>query len=117
MSKYSSLFGGGADQSVALPEPEPVNASRYTLLFVDDEPGILKALTRVFEDENYRILTAGDGLEALKMLEQNDVQLVISDFMMPKMNGAQFLAQAKQKYPDMIRIMLTGRAAFYPRLQ
>ena len=110
MSKYSSLFGAGpAAEDLSQPEPAPVT-SHYTLLFVDDEPGILRALTRVFEDENYHVLTASDGEQAMKVLEQNEVHLVISDFMMPRMNGAQFLSLAKKQYPDMIRIMLTGHA-------
>lgn len=110
MSKYSALFGAGAPDAEPQPPLSVESASKYTILLVDDEPGILKALTRVFEDENYQIITAPDGEQAIKVLAKNEVQLVISDFMMPKMNGAQFLSQVKSLYPDMIRIMLTGHA-------
>lgn len=51
--------------------------------------------------------TASDGEQGLKVLKKNDVQLVISDFMMPRMNSAQFLSRIKRLYPDMIRVMLT----------
>ena len=109
MSKYGNLFGANAAEGVS-PPLSGDTAGKYALLFVDDEPGVLKALTRVFEDENYQVLTAPDGEQALKVLEKNTVQLVISDFMMPRMNGAQFLSRVKSLYPDMIRIMLTGHA-------
>lgn len=110
MSKYSALFGASAPESDAQPLSSAESGGKYTILLVDDEPGVLKALTRVFEEENYQILTALDGEQAIRVLEKNQVQLVISDFMMPKMNGAQFLSQVKSLYPDMIRIMLTGHA-------
>lgn len=110
MSKYGNLFGASVAEGVSQPPLSGDTAGKYALLFVDDEPGVLRALTRVFEDENYQVLTVPDGEQALNVLEKNDVQLVISDFMMPRMNGAQFLSRVKSLYPDMIQIMLTGHA-------
>jgi type II secretory ATPase GspE/PulE/Tfp pilus assembly ATPase PilB-like protein/DNA-binding response OmpR family regulator len=79
-------------------------------MFVDDEAAILSALKRVFRKENYIIDTASNGMDALALLKKNDYHLVISDYMMPGMNGAEFLRQVKELYPDTMRIMLTGHA-------
>jgi len=84
--------------------------ARYRLLIVDDEPGILKALTRVFRQENYEVLTAASGEEGLARLQQGPIHLLISDYMMPGMTGAVFLKEVKARFPDTIRIMLTGHA-------
>jgi type II secretory ATPase GspE/PulE/Tfp pilus assembly ATPase PilB-like protein/FixJ family two-component response regulator len=83
--------------------------SQHTLLFVDDEENILKSLKRLFLSDGYTILTAPSGAEGLSVLENNgSVNLVMSDYMMPGMTGTEFLKAVKEKYPEMIRIMLTG---------
>ena len=84
--------------------------SEHTLLLVDDEKAITKALKRLFRKEGYNILTAESGLEGLEKLEQCEttVSMIISDQRMPAMNGAQFLEKAKKLYPDAIRYLLTG---------
>ncbi|MFZ5760010.1 MAG: response regulator [Thermodesulfobacteriota bacterium] len=83
----------------------------HTILFVDDEKSILKALTRLFLDENYRILTAQSGREALTLLASGEKPtVIISDQRMPEMGGAEFLAEAKKILPDSIRMVLTGYA-------
>ena len=80
------------------------------LLFVDDEPNILKALRRLFYSENYVIYLAAGGAEGLKILCQHAVDLIISDMRMPEMNGAEFLAHAVEQWPETVRILLTGYA-------
>jgi type II secretory ATPase GspE/PulE/Tfp pilus assembly ATPase PilB-like protein/FixJ family two-component response regulator len=103
---YATLFTGEA----AAREEQPA-ARRYRLLLVDDEPGILNALKRVFRKENYEIVTAASAPEALGLLRGDEpLHLVISDFMMPVMDGGELLRQARQMRPDIIRIMLTGHA-------
>ena len=108
MTDYSTFFTGktAAPQAPATHLTPP----RYRLLFVDDEPGILKALVRVFRQENYDVVTAASGDEALVRLAEAPTHLVISDFMMPGMTGAEFLREVKQRSADTIRIMLTGHA-------
>ncbi|BAN36102.1 response regulator receiver modulated metal dependent phosphohydrolase [Sulfuricella denitrificans skB26] len=81
-----------------------------TVLFVDDEANILNSLKRLFRPMGYRIFTADGGAAGLQILEQNTIDLVISDMRMPNMNGAQFLEQVRQKWPEAIRILLTGYA-------
>ena len=80
----------------------------HAVLCVDDEENILRSLKRLLRNEGYRLLTASSGKEGLRILEENRVHLVISDQRMPGMNGAEFLAQVKERYPDTIRICLTG---------
>jgi response regulator RpfG family c-di-GMP phosphodiesterase len=86
-----------------------MNDYKHTVLCVDDEENILHALSRVFRKEGCRLITAADGPGGLKMLEQNnDVHLVISDQRMPGMSGTEFLAIVRERYPEIIRIVLTG---------
>jgi len=107
MSQYTSLFTDSAEEEPVEPRDK---VQPYTILIVDDEPNIVNALRRVFRQENYRILTASNGQEALDVLAGDNCQLMIADYMMPVMNGAELLRTVKQRYPDMIRIMLTGHA-------
>ncbi|NOT12305.1 MAG: response regulator [Methylococcaceae bacterium] len=80
------------------------------VLFVDDEPNVLKSLRRLFHGEGYEIYTAPSGAEGLNRLRQSAVDLIISDMRMPGMNGAEFLAHAVELCPETIRIILTGYA-------
>lgn len=86
------------------------NAAPATLLFVDDEANILSSLKRLFRPAGYRIFTAESGAAGLEIMAREAVDLVISDMRMPEMNGAQFLEQVRQKWPDTVRILLTGYA-------
>ena len=79
-----------------------------TILLVDDEMQILKALSRTFFDTDYEIITASGGEEALQILEKTKVDLIISDMRMPLMDGYEFLKIAKERQPDAIRIILSG---------
>ncbi len=79
-----------------------------TLLLVDDEANILKALQRIFLPLGYRVLTAESGEAGLAVLENEPVDLVISDMRMPGMNGHQFLKQVRSKYPMTMRAILSG---------
>ncbi|MFI8743821.1 HD domain-containing phosphohydrolase [Pseudomonas sp. NPDC077186] len=85
-------------------------ASLATLLLVDDEDNILNSLRRVLRNEPYRLLTAGSGEAALDLLEEQPVDLVISDARMPGMDGATLLAEVQQRWPQCLRILLTGYA-------
>jgi two-component system NtrC family sensor kinase len=84
--------------------------SKHTLLIVDDETNVLKSLKRLLIDTDYRILTAESGDEAMKVLDNNEVHVVISDYRMPGMNGVELLSKIKEKYPDTIRLILSGYA-------
>ncbi|MBW2339991.1 MAG: response regulator [Deltaproteobacteria bacterium] len=81
---------------------------QHTVLCVDDEEAILHSLKRLLRKEGYQLLTATSADEGLKILEENDVHLVISDQRMPQMSGTEFFAAVKEQYPDTIRIILSG---------
>lgn len=81
-----------------------------TLLFVDDEPSILSSLRRLFRPLGYRILTAESGLEGLEVLGRETVDLVVSDMRMPNMDGAKFLKEVRARWPQIVRLLLTGYA-------
>lgn len=86
--------------------------TKNTILCIDDEPIILKSLERLFRKENYKIYTAENGNEALSILEETPVDLVISDYRMPGMTGVELLQHVKEKYPTSVRIILSGFADF-----
>jgi len=81
-----------------------------TILLVDDEANILSSLKRLFRPLGYRIFTAEGGAQGLEIMERESVDLVISDMRMPMMNGAQFLEKIHERWPDTVRILLTGYA-------
>jgi DNA-binding NtrC family response regulator len=89
----------------------------YTLLLVDDEPLLLSALRRTLTAERYRILTAATGAEALGLLEREPVDLVLSDIDMPGMSGVALVAEIKRRYPEIVRILLTGKGSMESALQ
>ncbi len=80
------------------------------ILIVDDETQILKVMTRLFMETDYEILTAENGFDALKLMAENEVDLIISDMKMPLMDGYELLNKVKEQYPDTIRISLSGYA-------
>jgi HD-like signal output (HDOD) protein/CheY-like chemotaxis protein len=82
-----------------------------TILFVDDEPHILSALRRLLRREGWQILTAASGLEGLEVLQEQEIDLVVSDMVMSEMDGAIFLHHVKARWPTIPRIILTG----YPK--
>lgn len=112
MAKYAELFLPAAEDHDLEKGPDRNETVResFRLLFVDDEPGIVKAMQRIFMDEDYHIQTATSPRVALEMLSQNPVHLIVSDHRMPGMTGAEFLKEVKQRWPETIRIMLTGHA-------
>lgn len=79
-----------------------------TILCVDDEPNILSSLRRLFRPHGYRVLVAESGAAGLALLEQEPIEVVISDMRMPQMDGAQFLEQVRLRWPDTMRLLLTG---------
>ncbi len=84
--------------------------SAGTILCVDDEPNILASLRRLFRRENYKVLTAGSAAAGWAVLEEEHVDIVISDMQMPEVNGTEFLERVRQRWPDTLRLLLTGHA-------
>jgi signal transduction histidine kinase len=82
---------------------------RHTLLVVDDEVDVLESLRHLFH-RSYRVLTASSGEQALALLQNNDVHLILSDQRMPGMSGDVFLSHARKLRGDAIRMLFTGYA-------
>lgn len=81
------------------------------ILCVDDEKNVIRALRRLFIEENYEIFSAGTGEEGLTTLErEGQMQVIIADYRMPGMNGVEFLREVCRRWPDTVRIVLSGYA-------
>lgn len=79
-----------------------------TILFVDDEENVLRSLQRGLMDEPYNLLFADSGKKALKILEENEVHIIVTDMRMPEMGGLELLRIVKDKYPKIVRLVLSG---------
>ncbi len=80
------------------------------ILFVDDEPNILEGLQRMLRSmrHDWQMTFAGGGNEALEMLKEKSVDVIVSDMKMPGIDGAKLLMEVREKYPQIIRIILSG---------
>lgn len=80
----------------------------HSILFVDDEKAILKSLQSLFKGHNYKLYVAQNGKQALNIMSENDIEMVVSDMGMPQMNGHKLLKEVQFLYPKTIRIILGG---------
>lgn len=80
------------------------------ILFVDDEPNILDGLQRMLRSmrREWQMSFAGGGMEALDVLKEKSVDVIVSDMKMPGLDGARLLAEVRERYPQIIRIILSG---------
>jgi DNA-binding NtrC family response regulator len=90
---------------------------KIKILLVDDEENVRNALKRVLKREGYEVYSAGGGAEALSHLQQICPDVIISDFLMPDMNGIEFLKKTREVLPEIIRIILTAHADLQIALQ
>jgi len=80
------------------------------VLFVDDEPNVLNAIRRNFFDEDLTFFYASSGESGLELLGKHHIQIVVSDYRMPGMNGIHFLSEVNKRWPETVRIVLSGYA-------
>lgn len=80
------------------------------ILFLDDEQPILNSLRRVLRKEGYEISLCTDPDDALRIIRESSIEIVVSDHLMPGMTGTEFFALASRLHPHVYRIMLTGQA-------
>jgi len=80
----------------------------HTVLFVDDEVNILKALQRLMRNEPIKVLTANRPSEAFELIDRCAPQVIVSDQRMPEMSGVDFLSSVRDRHNDVVRMMLTG---------
>ena len=82
----------------------------FKILIVDDEVDILELMKISFERRNYDVLIAKDGKEALEVMRGQNVAVVLSDMVMPNMDGIELLKRIKRRYTDIDVIMMTGNS-------
>jgi two-component system, NtrC family, response regulator PilR len=87
--------------------------SSVSILVVDDESMMRNLLDRILSRDGYHVLSAEDGQDALRVLENETVDIIISDLKMPRMNGFDLLKAVKQKYPGVAMIMMTAYGDTY----
>lgn len=80
------------------------------ILFVDDESFILNTIKRQFRNSEYELLFANGGEEALQILKENRISVIVSDMRMPEMDGARFLELSQEICPYCIKMVLSGHA-------
>ena len=81
-----------------------------TVLFVDDEQSVLNSLERIFNEDDLIILKANNAEEAIELVKNEDIAVIVSDNCMPGMQGVEFLSKVRLISPDAVRIMLTAQA-------
>jgi CheY-like chemotaxis protein len=89
----------GQDETQVLPR---------TVLLVDDDPSMLTFHQKLLGSEGYRILKATSAREGFDVLARHHVDVVVADYMMPEMDGIEFLKRVRQLYPRTVRLMLSG---------
>jgi len=88
-----------------------INKQKQTILVIDDEKVILDLTSIILTNRGYTVQVALDALEGLRMMEQSAPDLVLLDYMLPKMDGLTALREIKQRFPDSYVIMFTGKGS------
>ncbi len=83
---------------------------RKSLLVVDDEENVRKAVARALRAQGYHVRFATTGKEALALMQQDPADMILSDHMMPAMTGLELMREVRKSHPDCVRIILTGYA-------
>ena len=83
--------------------------TKHTLLVVDDEPDVVKSVQDLLRFD-YKVLGATRATDALKLLREQPVHVVLSDQRMPEMTGVEFLKTLRENFPDTVRLLFTAYA-------
>ena len=125
--RLESELGAGTRVEIWLPRAEPQDpaalaaldpaveedaAAPLNVLLVDDHEGVRAITAGLLEDLGHQVTTAGDGPEALAMINASPdrFDLVVSDYAMPKLSGAELIRQARERAPELPAIIITGYA-------
>ena len=90
-----------------------MNEQTPTILFVDDEQAVLRAMQRLFRRSQVRVLTAASAQHALAVLDDEQVHVVVADQRMPGGDGTELLRTVRDRYPDTVRCILSGYAEMH----
>jgi CheY-like chemotaxis protein len=85
--------------------------NQTTILVVDDNPPMAKTLADILTLKGYAVHTAYSGVEALKILECNEVHILLTDVIMPDMDGVELYRQTRKTHPHLITFLMTAYAA------
>jgi DNA-binding NtrC family response regulator len=83
---------------------------KHTILVVDDEELFIEYIKSMLSGESYNVVTASNGKQGLEILKKQSVNLVISEYKIPLMNGLEFLEKVRIIYPDILTVMVTDQA-------
>ena len=83
--------------------------AKHTILVVDDEPDVVKSIQDLLRFD-YKVLGATRATDGLRLLQEQPVHVVLTDQRMPEMTGVEFLRHLREKYPDTVRLLITGYA-------
>ncbi|MEA1980734.1 MAG: response regulator [candidate division Zixibacteria bacterium] len=84
-----------------------------SVLVVDDDETIREMISKILSLNGFQVVLASDGFEALNLLEQNRIQIVITDMKMPEMDGMELIGLIKKSYPDIKNIVMTAFGDIY----
>jgi len=79
-----------------------------SILVVDDEPGIRELLGMILESAGHTVIAAVDGIEAPKIMASRQIDIVITDLLMPERDGIEFITEIRQKYPNVKIVAMSG---------
>jgi response regulator RpfG family c-di-GMP phosphodiesterase len=83
--------------------------NKHTLLVVDDEPDVGDSVHDLLRRE-FRVLRARSAAEGIRLMEENEVQIIMTDQRMPQITGVEFLSRIRARHPQAIRMLFTGYA-------
>jgi PAS domain S-box-containing protein len=107
-SLYFPRCMGAIDEKESAKSPVKIKQIvNKTILVVDDEPSLLSVTSEILTHHKYKVLTADNGEKALEILSCNDIDLLLSDVIMPKMDGFELAALVKEQYPN-VKIQLVS---------
>jgi DNA-binding NtrC family response regulator len=86
------------------------SAPQRNLLIADDEQNIRRVLEAIFKKDGYQVFTAENGVKALEIAAANNIDVLVTDLIMPDMNGVELLQKIKVKHPGSVAIMITAYA-------
>jgi DNA-binding NtrC family response regulator len=82
----------------------------HAVLFVDDEEIVLRSIERGLLEEPFNKLFAKSGEDALNIMQQEEIHVIVTDMRMPGMDGLELIQAVKEKYPHIVRVVLSGYA-------
>jgi CheY-like chemotaxis protein len=89
-------------------KPDLEIVEKMTVLFVDDDRAMLHSIERCLLDEPYNQLFARSGQEALEILQKEEVHVIVTDMLMPNIDGLELFKIVKKMYPHIVRMVLSG---------